>query len=210
MTKPAKLPEWDTTKVNTIEPDQDHKDGGWLAPDGVPEKPPFQTFNWWQNNVYDWLAELNKVGLLGYDSGTDYIATFSFAVGSDGNLYRAVANNGPGSSVVDPVTDDGTTWERADNSPVIPQNGGGALTAFRINELQDGNTYTLPSANSVGANGWLLIELPDKYSASQPLVQRLGSDTITDIDGTDTEILFDSGTSIAVRLISDGVSDWRI
>lgn len=63
MTRPATLPEWNTTEVNSIEPDQDHKDQGWLAPGGVPEKPPFQTFNFWQNNVYKWVKHLDDVNL---------------------------------------------------------------------------------------------------------------------------------------------------
>lgn len=54
MSKPTSLPAWDTTKVNAIAPDATHEAQGWLAPGGVPEKPPFQTFNHWQNNVYDW------------------------------------------------------------------------------------------------------------------------------------------------------------
>lgn len=92
---------------------------------------------------------------------------------------------------------------------VVPKTGGGNLVAFEINELQDGNTYTLPAANSVDTNGWVMVELCDEYSASTPTVQRAGSDTITDSGGTDTAVLFDSG-SISVRFISDGISDWRI
>lgn len=55
MAIPNILPEWNKTKVNNIEADTQHKDEGWLAPAGVPEKPPFQTFNWWQNLVYEWI-----------------------------------------------------------------------------------------------------------------------------------------------------------
>ncbi len=94
-------------------------------------------------------------------------------------------------------------------SETTPLTGGGNLTAYAINELQDGSTYTLPAADSVVANGWTLVELADEYSASTPTVQRAGSDTITDSGGTDTEVLFNSG-SVSVRFISDGISDWRI
>jgi len=94
-------------------------------------------------------------------------------------------------------------------SETTPLTGGGNLTAYAINELQDGSTYTLPAADSVVPNGWLLVELADEYSAFTPTVQRAGADTITDSGGTDTAVLFDGG-SVSVRFISDGISDWRI
>lgn len=55
MDKPTDLPVWDENETNAIEPAQSRQDDGWLAPAGVPEKPPFQYFNWWQNNVYKWI-----------------------------------------------------------------------------------------------------------------------------------------------------------
>jgi hypothetical protein len=110
MAKPLKLPEWDTTQVNSIEPDQPHKDEGWLAPGGVPEKPPFQTFNYWQNEVYRWINEINITGILIYDAFTNYIADASYVVGSDGNLYICWVNNGPVTAVVDPVGDTTGVW----------------------------------------------------------------------------------------------------
>jgi len=61
MAIPTKIPEWDTTQVNSVEVDQQHKDEGWLAPAGVPEKPPFQSFNWWQNLVYQWVLRFKNV-----------------------------------------------------------------------------------------------------------------------------------------------------
>jgi len=110
MAKPTKLPEWDETEVNSVEPNATHKAEGWLAPAGVPEKPPYQSFNWWQNSVWKWLNEINIKGMLGYDALTDYIADLSYTVGSDGNLYQCGINNGPASSIVDPVGDVTGTW----------------------------------------------------------------------------------------------------
>ena len=55
MGRPSKLPEWDKNQINIVEDSGSRKDDGWLAPAGVPEKPPFQTFNWWQNLVYLWI-----------------------------------------------------------------------------------------------------------------------------------------------------------
>ena len=160
---------------------------------------------------------INFVGL--------YNSTISYSVGdvvktSGGAIWKSVTASNLGN---DPVADSGTNWlpaveglkipevkaleDRTTTS--IPQTGGGGLTALRVNELQDASTYTLPLANTVSADQWIDIELPSEFSASQPTVQRSGADTITWQSGTDTEILFDSG-SIALRLHSDGVSDWRL
>tara|TARA_R110000751_G_scaffold307812_1_gene431819 strand:- start:10719 stop:13088 length:2370 start_codon:yes stop_codon:yes gene_type:complete len=46
-----------------------------------------------------------------YSSGADYDVG-EHRTGSDSKIYLAVAANGPASSVVDPTTDDGTTWRR--------------------------------------------------------------------------------------------------
>lgn len=59
--KPTVLPIWDTAETNVIAPDAAHQLDGWLAPGGVPEKPPFQNFNFWQNNVYKWAAYLEEL-----------------------------------------------------------------------------------------------------------------------------------------------------
>jgi len=59
-TKPTAYPEWDTTQINAIVPDATHKAEGWLNPAGVPEKPPFQTFNYWMNEVYRWILYLDQ------------------------------------------------------------------------------------------------------------------------------------------------------
>jgi len=94
---------------------------------------------------------------------------------------------------------------------VIPQTGGGALTALRINEIRDGNTgYTLPLANSVLVNQIITITLPDEFKTNEPVVTRAGSDTISYSGGTDTSLTFDSGSSVSITLTSDGVSDWGL
>lgn len=110
MAKPTILPIWNTDETNSIEPDAAHKLDGWLAPGGIPEKPPFQSFNFWQNAVWKWLNEINIKGILGYDALTDYLANLSYVVGSDGNRYHCKINNGPTSSIADPVGDVTGTW----------------------------------------------------------------------------------------------------
>lgn len=104
MAKPLRLPIWNINETNNIEPDTAHKNDGWLAPAGVPEKPAFQYFNDYMNLVYKWIREINTKGVIQYDTTTDYIALFSYCVGSDGELYQCIQNNGPGSSVQDPVS----------------------------------------------------------------------------------------------------------
>ena len=125
---------------------------------------------------------------------------------SGGALWRSLIADNTGN---DPQTDDGTKWAYVSTPPSIAHTGGGTLLAYQINELQDGNTYTLPAADSVPSGGWVLVELPDEFSASTPTVQRAGTDTITDSAGTDTDVLFDSG-SVSVRFVSDGISDLHI
>ena len=120
MSKPIILPIWDETEVNSTVPDNDHQQEGWLAPAGVPEKPPFQTFNHWQNNVYKWINEINIKGLLGYDALTDYVASLSYTVGSDGILYQCIIANGPATSVVNPVGDVTGTWFAPTLNPPLP------------------------------------------------------------------------------------------
>ncbi|MCK5609384.1 hypothetical protein KAR91_46355 [Candidatus Pacearchaeota archaeon] len=154
-----------------------------------------------------------------------YNASESYSLGdvvqeTDGALWASQVNSNLGNT---PSTDSGTNWIPAvtgikiaevatletRTTTVIPQTGGGALTALRDNQLRDANTYTLPLAASILVNQTITISLPDEFSASQPTVQRGGSDTITDVSGTDTSILFDAG-SISITLTSDGVSDWSL
>jgi hypothetical protein len=104
-------------------------------------------------------------------------------------------------------------WSAIYPSPftVVPQTGGGTLTAGRTNELRDGNTgYLIPLAASVPTNTTIEISQPDRYVANEPVATRSGSDTITDKDGTDTSITFSNTSSIKISLTSDGVSDWSM
>ena len=95
------------------------------------------------------------------------------------------------------------------DSPVVPQTGGGALSAHMDNEIQDAGTYTIPLANSVIANSWIIISQTDEDEANESTINRTGSDTITDRDGTHTSMVLDQTGSILVKLVSDGTSDWR-
>ncbi len=83
------------------------------------------------------------------------------------------------------------------------------LIAGVINELQTGNTFTLPLANTVNANISLVVELPNTYDTFTPTIQCDGSDTISYEGGSDTSFQLNTGT-LAIRFTSDGSSVWRI
>jgi hypothetical protein len=110
MPKPTTgLPQWDSFELNTTEPDTQRKEQGWLAPGGVPEKPSFLFFNYWMNDVYKWVKAINDLGILNYDAATDYVVG-AIAQGSDGKVYQALVDNGPGSAIVNPVGDTTGVW----------------------------------------------------------------------------------------------------
>lgn len=151
-----------------------------------------------------------------------YNAAESYIIGvvvqeDNGDLYKSLVTpnlgNTPSSSPTEwvPAVAGSKITEvvalEARTTTVIPQTGGGTLTALRINELQDAGAYFFPLANSVSANQTIIIDLPEKFGSFAPTVTRLGSDTITGATA-DTSITFAGPTRVLAT--SDGVSDWRI
>lgn len=154
-----------------------------------------------------------------------YNAAITYGIGdvvraTNGTLWRSLVGSNTNNL---PTTDSGVNWSPAvagdkiaevstietRTTTAIAQSGGGGLSALRVNTLTDSSTYTLPLASSVEANQWIDIELEDIYKAQTPTVQRSGSDTIDWSGAADTDILFDSNSSISLRLYSDGSSVWR-
>jgi len=93
MAIPGTLPEWDATEVNAVEPDATHKAQGWLAPGGIPEKPPFQTFNYWMNSAYKWIAYFtNEARRLWQNQAVTHNITIDtdYALTADQNSYGRV------------------------------------------------------------------------------------------------------------------------
>lgn len=129
------------------------------------------------------------------------------AVVQDGQRYvTATLDAGSGvllasGNYANPIAEPSTT-------KVIPQTGGGTLTALRINELHDGSTYTLPLANSVDINQIITIALPDTFKAFAPVVQRAGADLIRNSTGVHSD--FDFASPTTVQLTSNGVDEWSI
>ena len=93
---------------------------------------------------------------------------------------------------------------------VIPRIGGGSLTAVSVNEIRDGDTYTLPLAASYNVNKLIAIDLPERYKSFTPTINRTGSDTVTDSNGTDTSIAYDGASWGLLYLTSDGINNWSI
>lgn len=102
MTKPTALPLWDTNETSTTDPGATRKSDGWLVPAGVPEKPPYQVFNHWQNNVYKWLKYTEEQGITEWDSTITY-SIGAYVVASDKKLYRALVSQSGNTPVGDPT-----------------------------------------------------------------------------------------------------------
>jgi len=109
MAIPNNLPEWDKTQVNIVEVDQQHKDEGWLAPAGVPEKPPFQSFNWWQNLVYQWVLRFKNV-TGGLDNITELLSLDEKVNKTTVNVrgYTSINDGGEGTFNYDSTIDKST------------------------------------------------------------------------------------------------------
>jgi hypothetical protein len=144
-----------------------------------------------------------------------YNASQTYSIGqvvqdATGNTWKSLTNSNLGNT---PAA--GANWDVAISSAdvltsvdtVIPQTGGGALTALRTNELRDADSgYTLPLANSVSVNQTITITLPQRY-ASGAIITRSGSDTIEGAI-SDTTITF-NGPGLII-LTSDGSSTWTL
>lgn len=111
MTKPTVLPLWDINETSMVAPGTDRTDDGWKVPAGIPEKPPYQVFNHWQNNVYKWLNYLNEQGITQWDTTITY-AIGAYVVATDNNLYSALVSQSGNTPVGDP-----TNWRLISNAP---------------------------------------------------------------------------------------------
>lgn len=101
-------------------------------------------------------------------------------------------------------------WAEITPSTANILSGGGAISTTLVNHITDGNTYDLPLANSVGANTFIVIGLPEEFSAFTPLLQRSGSDLMRFSTGTEIDFIFDTKSRLFVTFISDGISEWSL
>lgn len=133
MAKPAALPLWDTNETDTVDPGATRKSDGWLTPAGVPEKPPYQVFNFWQNLVYKWQLYLEEQGVTEWDSGITY-AIGAYVVASDNLLYRALVSQSGNTPV-----GDSTNWHPVGDliNTLVSTDATRGLTAAQGKALKD-------------------------------------------------------------------------
>jgi hypothetical protein len=114
-----------------------------------------------------------------------------------------------------PSTDTTYTWWKPDWQ-AIPSlttvrnvTGGGTLTAYFDNMIGDGDAgYLLPLANTVPANGYIVISKSDIARSLYPIITRSGSDTIAYVGGTDTAFQIDTQWADTMILFSNGTNQW--
>jgi hypothetical protein len=111
-------------------------------------------------------------------------------------------------------TDAGDTWWKPEwqtvdgLTQVKSLSGGGALTARWENVLEDAGTYTLPLANSVPIDTFILISKSDLARNLTPAFDCSGADTIAYLGGTCTGINMDVLWGDTIRLYSNGSNQW--
>lgn len=86
-----------------VEPTDTKKNTGWVV-----EKPPYEWWNFIEHRQDKMLQHINQHGIAVWDSATEYVANKSYVLGSNGDIYRAVAD----SVGVNPVGDTSNNWFR--------------------------------------------------------------------------------------------------
>ena len=143
--------------------DIDYGDGWDFIGDNPPE---VEDFNSVMNEQDRKLAEIHREGVVTYDANTDYAAaTSDITKGSDGNIYRCLIDNGPNSSLVDPVGDVSDTWESA-GVQVIGGEPSGALVYDNGFKFQWGEGTTDASGNGFSTYPVAFVSTP-----YQPIAQ---------------------------------------
>lgn len=99
-------------------------------------------------------------------------------------------------------------WQDGAVSKVKWLSGGGTLYALYDNVITDDGAYTLPLANSVPADFFIVISKSDDAATLVPTVTRSGSDTIAWRGGTDTDFEIDTLWGDVMLLRSNGTDQW--
>jgi len=99
-------------------------------------------------------------------------------------------------------------WQDGSVSKVKWLSGGGTLYALFDNVITDAGSYTLPAANSVPADFYIVISKSDGAATLIPTVSRAGSDTIAWRGGTDTSFQIDTLWGDVMLLRSNGSNQW--
>lgn len=99
ISKPDYRYVWSSGGAN-VSPSNTKIQTGWVS-----EVPPYQWENYLQNRQDNMLVHINQHGMPQWDAFTEYFANKSYTLGSDGLVYKAVQNSGPGTTTQDPTTD---------------------------------------------------------------------------------------------------------
>lgn len=102
INKPSLSVAW-AESGSKVEPTDTKKNAGWTV-----EKPPYEWWNFIEHRQDKMLQHINQHGIAVWDSATSYIANKSYVLGSNGDIYRAVAD----SVGVNPVGDTSNKWFR--------------------------------------------------------------------------------------------------
>jgi hypothetical protein len=92
MIRPSTLPEWCTFPADPADksaPNAAKKQSGFKRVAGIPEKPPFQDFNWYMSLVYDWVLYFSSMVQTG---GAITVANNQVAPANFGTLLFAPAS----------------------------------------------------------------------------------------------------------------------
>ncbi len=155
MAKPTTLIPWDDNLTNIVIPDTNHQDDGWLAPGGVPEKPPYQYFNHQMNQTTRWLEALSDF----YDdvlrlgrSTFAYVSTTQASIAGGAYPHHGTVDQilKIDSTITHTITTPGTSqfqYFYADDSAIVTA-GTNVLTGTEII-----NATTVPTY-SITKNGW--------------------------------------------------------
>lgn len=146
-TKPDMSAVWASLGDNT-KPLDSYITNGWEA-----VRPPRQYFNWLDNRQDSAIAYIYQAGVVGWDSLTDYeggAGVNSYVQGSDGKVYKCLADNGPNVSGVgtkDPIVQPGNAafWVEAFGSKAASDTNAADIAALRA-DYKVGAAITDPAA----------------------------------------------------------------
>jgi hypothetical protein len=147
-----------------VEPTDTKKNTGWVV-----EKPPYEWWNFIEHRQDKMLQHINQHGIAVWDASTEYIANKSYVLGSNGDIYRAVAD----SVGINPVGDTSNKWFRVlDNyylkgeidsliaATIMPS---GAIIDFAMNSAPSGYLVCNGSAISRTAFAALFARIGTLY-----------------------------------------------
>lgn len=161
-TRPSVFPEWATspTSGDVVEPSAGQKSAGWHIVSGQPQKPPYQTFNWWMQTVSKWIEHNDD--LIRWNSTFVEVGESALVptkiIGSEITLDAAVINIGVTGSNVKLY---GALIEMIATETVISDklitinDGGGATSGDGAGiQVEENNAITAYVKTSTNRNKW--------------------------------------------------------